>query len=333
VPEPAGGEPLLLGASDVERALTLDVAFASQREAFLSLARGEAVAPDKLTLPGAPGTAWTLCYAARTAPEGGVVVKVVAVAEHNPARGLPMVTGVVLATDAATGRLAAIMDGTSITTLRTAAASAVAVAALATDDAAELAVIGSGVQAVAHVHAIARVRPLRRVRLWSPNPRHRHETASRLNAALEAAVVAVGSAAEAVKGAAIVATCTHSATPVVAGDWIEPGCCVVSVGSYDRDRAEVDDRLLQRAGVIAVDDPAYALRYGGPIIGGIERGVITRDDLVALGDILAGSARGRRAPTDITFFNSVGIGAQDAAAAWAVVRRARELGLGRPIAW
>jgi ornithine cyclodeaminase/alanine dehydrogenase-like protein (mu-crystallin family) len=107
----------------------------------------------------------------------------------------------------------------------------------------------------------------------------------------------------------------------------------VSVGSYERDRAEVDDRLLQRAAVIAVDDPAYALRYGGPIIGGIERGVITRDDLVALGDILAGCARGRRAPTDITFFNSVGIGAQDAAAAWAVVRRARELGLGRPIAW
>ena len=184
--EPAGGEPLLLGTSDVERALTLDVAFASQREAFLSLARGEAVSPDKLTLPGAPGTAWTLCYAARTAPEGGVVVKVVGVAKHNLARGLPMVNGVVLATDAATGRLAAIMDGTSITTLRTAAASAVAVAALATDNAAELAVIGSGVQAVAHV------RPLRLVQLWSPNPRHRHETASRLDAALEAAVVAVG---------------------------------------------------------------------------------------------------------------------------------------------
>src|SRR5437764_940081 len=182
VHEPAGGEPLLLGTSDVERALTLDVAFASQREAFLSLARGEAVSPDKLTLPGAPGTAWTLCYAARTAPEGGVVVKVVGVAEHNPARGLPMVNGVVLATDAATGRLAAIMDGTSITTLRTASASAVAVAALATDNAAELAVIGSGVQAVAHVHAIARVRPLRLVRLWSPHPRHRPVTATRLHA-------------------------------------------------------------------------------------------------------------------------------------------------------
>src|SRR3954454_9395704 len=88
------GEPLLLSASDVEQALTLDVAFASQREAFLSLARGEAVAPDKLTLPGAPETAWTLCYAARTAPDSGVVVKVVGVAEHNRARGLPMINGV-----------------------------------------------------------------------------------------------------------------------------------------------------------------------------------------------------------------------------------------------
>src|SRR5437764_10276174 len=181
-PRSQDGSPLLLDATDVERALTLDVAFESQREAFLSLARGEAVAPDKLTLPGAPGTAWTLCYAAGTAPEGGVVVKVVGVAEHNLARGLPMVNGVVLATDAATGRLAAIMDGTSITTLRTAAASAVAVAALATDNAAELAVIGSGVQAVAHVHAIARVRPLRLVRLWSPHPRHRPVTATRLHA-------------------------------------------------------------------------------------------------------------------------------------------------------
>jgi ornithine cyclodeaminase len=144
-----------------------------------------------------------------------------------------------------TGRPAAIMDGMSITTLRTATALAVAVAALATDNAAELAVIASGVQAVAHEHAIARVRPLRLVRLWSPNPGHRHETASRLEATLEAAVVAVGSAAEAVRGAAIVATCTHSATAVVAGDWIDPGYCVVSVGSYDGDRAEVDDQCLK----------------------------------------------------------------------------------------
>ena len=186
--------PLVIGASDVVRLLTPERALASQERAFRALAAGEADLADKVLLEGDPGIATTLVYAARCDPRAGVAAKLVSVAEDNPGRGLPAVTATVLLTDPATGMVAAVIDGTELTTLRTAAAAALSVRELARPDAEVLAVLGSGVQARAHVRAIAGVRRLSDVRIWSPTAAHREAAARELAAQLRASVRTTSSA-------------------------------------------------------------------------------------------------------------------------------------------
>jgi ornithine cyclodeaminase/alanine dehydrogenase-like protein (mu-crystallin family) len=329
---PAGSEPaLLLGRAEVERALSLEMAFESQVMAFMSLAEGEAVVAERKVFRSRSGAGYTVSHAARVTSDAGVVGKLVSVVEENPARGLPTVVGVVTVVDPHTGRLAALMEGTAITTLRTAAASAVAAATLAREPLRRLAVIGSGVQGRAHVRAIAKARQLRQVRVYSRAPEHREQAAADLGAELEIDVRAASSVEDAVRGADVVALCTHSANPVLLGDWVEPGAVVISVGSYSAERREVDDRLLERAARIVVDHRESARAHAGPVIRALEMGLLRPDQLVELGQVLVGEDPGRRDPAEVIFYNSVGIGVQDAAAAWVALQRARQLGLGTPI--
>jgi ornithine cyclodeaminase/alanine dehydrogenase-like protein (mu-crystallin family) len=235
------------------------------------------------------------------------------------------VHAVVTVLDPVTGRLAAVMDGTTVTTLRTAAAGAVAVDALAGPDTADLAVLGSGTQALAHARAIARVRDLKSLRLWSPTPRHRARAAETL-AAEGLPAEPADSAEAAVRGASLVAACTLSTAPVVRGQWLEPGCTVVSVGSFEPTRREVDAEVVRRArdhGAVVVDDPATAAEHAGPVVDALREGLLTPDDLISLGEVLTGRRTARTGPEDVVYYNSVGLGVQDAAAAWAVVEAAK----------
>ncbi|QUH02703.1 ornithine cyclodeaminase family protein [Saccharopolyspora erythraea] len=301
----------------VAEALDVDAAIRSQRLAFESLGRGEAQLAEKVAMRTGDDT--TLSYLSRLSPEHGAVSKLVAVHPGNAAEDLPAISATVLVLDAATGRTVAVMAATALTELRTAAGSAVAADALAPPSADELAVIGSGVQARAHVRAIARVRRLREVRIFSRDPRRRESAAAELSAELGLAVRAVGSAAEAVRSAPVVVTCTLSAQPVVPTDRIEAGATVLSVGSFEPHRREVDELLVRRAGAVVVDDVATAASHAGPVVHALERGDITRDRLRSLGEVLLGRAPGRTSEDEVVFFNSVGLGVQDAAAAHAVL--------------
>jgi ornithine cyclodeaminase/alanine dehydrogenase-like protein (mu-crystallin family) len=328
----AGSEPaLMLRRADVERALSLEMAFESQVMAFMSLAQGEAVVAERKVFQSSVSAGSTLSHVARVASDAGVVANLVSVIEDNPRRGLPVVTGVVSVVDPVTGRLAALMDGTAITTLRTAAASAVAAATLARDPLRRLAVIGSGVQGRAHARAIAKARPLRQVRIYSRDAGRRERAVAELGAELETDVQAASSVLDAVRGADVVALCTNSVNPVLLGDWVEPGAVVISVGSSTAERREVDDQLLERAARIVVDHRATALEHGGPVIRAVQMGLLRPEQLVELGQVLVGEDPGRRDPAEVIFYNSVGIGVQDAAAAWVALQRARDLGLGSPI--
>jgi ornithine cyclodeaminase len=224
---------------------------------------------------------------------------------------LATIHALVIAFDPVTGRPVAAMDGGAVTTLRTAAGSALAVDLLAVPDADVLAVIGSGVQARAHVRAVSRIRRLSDVRVWSPSHR-REQAASELSAELGLPVRAVDSAVDAVTGAGIVATCTLSREPVVRGSWLAAGATVVSVGSFEPSRREVDADVVRRAAAVVVDDPETAAGHAGPLID-------ADVDLVPLGDVVTGLRAPRTSPEDVIFYNSTGLGVQDAAAAWAVV--------------
>ncbi|WP_432193692.1 ornithine cyclodeaminase family protein [Streptomyces sp. bgisy027] len=315
---------LFLTGDQVSRLLGLDAAIASQRAAFTALGADAADLPGKIMHPSRFDDSVVFAYVSRLSADTGAVAKIGSVNPGNAASGLPTVHAVVTVLDPVTGRLAAVMDGTAITTLRTAAASAVAIDVLSTRDSADLALLGSGTQALAHARAVARVRELKSVRLWSPTPRNRARAARQLTAELGLAVEAVGTAEEAVTGASLVAACTLSTTPVVRGEWLAPGCTVVSVGSFEPGRREVDDAVLLRAASVVVDDPATAAEHAGPVVHALREGVLAPEDLVALGAVLTGKSFPRSGPGDIVHYNSVGLGIQDAAAAWAVVEAARK---------
>jgi len=306
---------LLLSAADVHAVFDVGTAIESQRAAFGALGRDEALLAPRALLPAGDDVAF--CYLSRL-PGTGPVAKFGSVNAGNPGRGLPSVHAMVTVLDPEDGTPAAIIEGTSVTTLRTAAASAVAIDHLAAPGASRLAIIGCGVQGRAHVDAIAAVRELSEVRLFS-----------RTSAAAEALAADVGgrvaaSAREAVAGADMVALCTTSEKPVVEGAWLSPGCTVVSVGSFAPDRSEVDGELLAMASAIVVDDVETSLEQAGSIVaGGLSAG-----DLISLGAVVAGLAGARRGAGDIVFYNSVGLGVQDTAAAARIVERARAEGVG-----
>ncbi|MDA3627014.1 ornithine cyclodeaminase family protein [Saccharopolyspora sp. WRP15-2] len=303
--------------ADVAAALGLDTAIASQRLAFESLGRGEAQLAEKVAIRTGDDTA--LSYLSRLSPKHGAVSKLVTVHPGNAERGLPAISATVLVMDPTTGQLVATLQGTALTEIRTAAGSAVAADALAPPGADELAVIGSGVQARAHVRAIARVRGLREVRIYSRGAERREAAAAELAAELGLSVRAVASAEEAVRGAPLIAACTLSAEPVVPTGAVAAGATVISVGSFEHHRCEVDAELVKRAGAVVVDDVDTAAAHAGPIARALERGDVTREQLRTLGEVLVGAAPGRRDATEVVFYNSVGLGVQDAAAAHAVL--------------
>lgn len=318
---------LFLSGDRVTRLLDADTAIASQRAAFTALGDELADLPGKIMHPSRFDDSVVFAYLSRLSADTGTVAKFGSVNPANAAAGLPTIHAVINALDPVTGQLVAVMDGTAVTTLRTAAGSAVAVDALARADSADLAVLGSGTQALAHTRAIARVRDLKSVRLWSPNPERRARAAETLAAELLLPVEAAADAEHAVTGASLVAACTLSTTPVVRGEWLAPGCTVVSVGSFEPTRHEVDSEVVRRAaagGAVVVDDPATAAEHAGPVVTALRDGLLAPDDLIPLGAVLTGRRTARTGPDDIVYYNSVGLGVQDAAAAWAVIDAAQK---------
>ena len=323
--------PLLLGAAEVAKVFDQDTALASQREAFGRLGRGEADLPPRLILPVAADDSFAFCYAARVAPGSGAVSKFGSVNPANAAAGVPTVSATVLALDPGDGRLVAIIEGTTLTALRTSAASALAAALLARPGAATAAVLGPGVQGRGHVRAFAHALGVQEVRLWGRDPRAAERAAAELDLEVRPRVLAAASVAEAVAGADLVATCTGSATPLVEAEQLAPGATVISIGSVAPDRSEVGLGVVAAAGTVVVDHPPAALDHAGPVIQALAAGLLREADLVGLGEVVAGRHPGRRSPDELVFYNSLGLGVQDAAAAWAIVERARALGVGERV--
>ena len=323
-------EFLGLSAADVSELLTVDLAIESQRKAFRNLASGEAILPERLLLNGAEDSV-SFCYAARLDAHAGAVCKFGSVNPGNGDHGLPTISALVTVLDELTGLPVAIMDGTSVTTIRTSAASAVAVEALARPGSNRLAVIGSGVQAAAHVRAIARVLELTDVAMWSRDQLACEGLVRTLNGEYDFTVVAANYAAAAVNNADVIATCTSSIEPVLESSWVKDGATVISVGSFAPDRCEIPQDFVARAFAVVVDHAATAKEHAGPIVRALAAGTLRADDLIELGDVLIGEKVARTNADQVIYYNSVGVGIQDAAAAQAVLAAARATGQGQRI--
>jgi ornithine cyclodeaminase/alanine dehydrogenase-like protein (mu-crystallin family) len=308
----------VIDSSEVRRRLDLDAAYRSQVEAFRCLGTGVADLPDRLLLAGTGADAVAFCYAARLRPGTGAVCKFGAVAAGNPLRGLPSVYALVLALHPVTGAPVATLDGAALTELRTAAASALAVDRLARDGAGTLAVIGCGRQGRAHARALAHRRRYRRIVLSDHTPEHTAAAAAEL---ADLPVDIAPTLRAAVASADVVVACTTSRTPVWPPGWLRRGATVVSIGSFEPNRCEIDPGVVAGADRVVVDHRAIALRQAGTVMAAVGAG-LDPESIVELGAVVAGDLPVRQGPDEIIFYNSVGLGVQDAAAVWAVLEPA-----------
>jgi ornithine cyclodeaminase/alanine dehydrogenase-like protein (mu-crystallin family) len=320
---------LVLSAEDVHRALPMAAAIESQKRAFVALAQGQAELPLRTPVAMPAENAVALFMPARVGAEVGA--KIVSLFPRNPARGLPLLHGVVILLDARTGQPAALMDASYLTALRTGAVSGLATDLLAAPEARTAAVIGTGVQAATQLLAVCAVRPIHQVRVFSRDPQHVTTFIDRMRTEVPATLVAAASSAEAVRDADVVCTATTSATPVFDGRDLRAGAHVNGIGSYTLQAQEVDTETVRRAGRVVVDSRTAALAEAGDVVLPLRAGVIAEADLIELGAVASGRHAGRTSPEAITFFKGVGIAVQDVAVGGEVLRQAQERGLGTEI--
>ncbi|MFJ2754772.1 ornithine cyclodeaminase family protein [Nocardioides sp. NPDC087217] len=309
----------ILSATDVRSIFTPELALESQREAFTRLGAGEAVQPPRLLVPG-PDESVSFCYSSRIAPDAPAVSKFGSVNPSNAARGLGAVHSVITVLDAETGAPRAIINGDSVTGLRTSAATTLAMQQVA-PDARSVLVVGTGAQARAHLAAFSVTHPDADLWIFGRNP------AAATEIAAEHGATATADLEEAVRTADIVVLCTSSLTPVIEDAWVTDGTTVASVGSFAPDRVELPPSLLSRSRVV-VDHRPSALTDSGPVVEAVASGSVDADRIVDLGSLLIGSASlDGRSGGPVTYL-SVGVGIQDAAAAAVILTAAEERGVG-----
>ena len=324
-------EVLVVDAAGVARALPMAECVEVMEEALASLARGEAAMPlrQMAELPGG-----NLLASMPAMIPAGAAVKVITVFPGNAGTGIESHQGAVLLFEPEHGSLVTIADAGAVTAIRTAAVSAVATRALARDDAGDLAILGSGTQARTHLEAMRAVREVRRVRAWSRNALRAMEFAARESERTGLSVEPAPSARDAVEGADIICTVTAASEPILEGAWLSPGAHVNAVGYSGPIGREVDTEAVRRSRLY-VDRRESALTEGGDVAIPVAEGAIGEDHIVGeLGEVLAGTAPGRTSPDDITFFESLGLSVEDAAAVVRIhaVAAARGIGVRVPFA-
>ncbi len=321
--------PILLSESDVRLLLPMEKLIEAMREALAGFSSGRVTQPLRSVIQVDGNPSFLGLMPALTREPAALGAKIVTVFGANAAAGLPTHLATIVLLDPATGELLAILDGRYITEARTAAVSAVATDLLALEDAGTLAIIGTGVQARSHLDAIARVRPLRDVRIWSRDPEHSASFLEEMQPRCSAPIRPADSARAAVEHASIVVLVTSSAEPVVQNAWVADGAHVCAVGACRPDQREMDGPLVAR-GRLFVDARAAALAEAGDVLLAIEEGSIGADHIAGeIGEVVAGRVPGRRTRNQVTIFKSLGLAVEDIAAAHLAYERATERGLGR----
>jgi ornithine cyclodeaminase/alanine dehydrogenase-like protein (mu-crystallin family) len=304
---------------EVATRLTYDVCIPIVRDAMIAFSRGETkqLLRSILTLsegrmfgvmPGALGT---------QEPFGA---KIISVFQGSAALGRQSHQGLILLFDPDTGAPVCVVHAGEVTAIRTAAASAVATEALARPEAKRLSLIGCGEQAVTHLRAMAKVRPLESVVVWGRSIERARAFVQRMQGEEDFPITVSASVEEAVAEADIICTITSATEPILKGAWVRPGAHVNVVGSSYAGPVEVDNDLVVRSRFIA-DSREGILRQGAEFLRAKEAGLIGDDHIVAeIGEVLMGKIEGRRSSEEITVYKSIGHVVQDLASAWALYR-------------
>ena len=328
---------LILTADDVRKALPMRDAIEAMKSAYASLSGGRAVVPLRTRLPVPPHEGLSLFMPAYVQTETGeaLAVKIVSLFPENPKRGLAFIQAAVLVLEADTGRALALMEGSSLTAIRTGAGSGAAIDILARPNSRVLAVFGAGAQGRTQTEAACTIRALETVWVYDASAEQSKKFAAEMagRGPIPKDVRVAENPTQAVEDADIICTATTSSVPVFADRDLKRGAHVSAVGSYTPEMQEVPAETVQRARVV-VDSRSATLAETGDLVKPMQAGLYTEKHIYAeLGEIVLGRKAGRQSDEEISYFKSVGVAVQDAMAAQLALKNADKMGIGQIVNW
>ena len=313
--------PIFITESQVAELFTMQDAVNAVEQAFIARSRGEAHNESRRRLPTGSG-AYNVMFASWPGHQ-------IAGLKSYPG-GAGGISFHVLLYDTSTNSLTAVIEANRMGQIRTGAASGVATKYMARENADTVGIIGSGYQAETQLAAIAHVRKLREVKVFSRSEENRNRYAHRMSEALGIDVRAVSSAEDAANSD-IIATITNSQQPVLLGEWLRPGTHINAAGNNSWLKREIDTRAITACDIVAVDDVEQAKSECGELMRAADIGRFSWDLAVPIHQIVGGKVSGRDSDSQITLFESQGLALEDIAACERIVKLARDNGIGLPL--
>lgn len=318
-----------LSREDVVRALPMADAIEAMKSAYGQLSAGQADMPLRGRVAG-KNDGITLVMPAHLQESAHLGVKIVSVFPKNTQQNLPIIHAMVLALDAETGQALALLEGGSLTAIRTGAGAGAATDILAREDSSVVGIIGSGVQAKTQLEAVCSARDIKLAYVYSPTRANAEAFMSEMvtQSWSPDTIIVADSPEEAIREADIVCAATTSTSPVFDGSQLKAGTHINGVGSYRLDMIELDAITMQKS-LIVVDSYEAVMEEAGEIVAAMKNGAIPEDGIHAeLGEIINGKKSGRENDEQITFFKSVGVAVQDAISAHIALQNAEREGIG-----
>jgi ornithine cyclodeaminase len=328
---------LILTADDVRKALPMRETIEAMKRAYASLSDGKAEVPLRTRLSVPPQDAVSLFMPAYVQAEGGdaLAVKVVSLFPGNPERqpALPFIQAAVLVFDPQTGQTMALIEGSSLTAIRTGAGSGAAIDLMARPESKVVAIFGAGAQGRTQLEAACSVRQIEKAWVFDTSGERAkafvQELAGKGDIPNELQVAT--NSAQALSEADIICTATTSNTPVFKDAELKPGAHISAIGSYTPEMQEVPAETVARA-LVVVDSRSATLAETGDLLIPMQAGLFGEEHIsVELGEIVLGRKSGRQSSEQITYFKSVGVAVQDAMAAQLALQNARQLKLGTEV--
>lgn len=326
---------LILNAEEVRQALPMKQVIAAMKGAYASLSDGTAVVPLRTRLQIPSHDAVSLFMPAYVKSDTGeaLAIKVVSLYPNNPSRGLKYIQAAVLVLESDTGRAIALLEGSTLTAIRTGAGSGAAIDLLARKDSRVVAIFGAGAQGRTQLEAACNTRDIETVFVFNSSPDKASAFAEEMagHNSIPKDIRVAHIPREAIENADVICTATTSSKPVFEDQDVRPGTHISAVGGYTPEMQELPVETVSRARIV-VDSYATVMDEAGDIVQAIRAGAIQESNIHAeLGEIVLGKKTGRLSDDEITFFKSVGNAVQDAVAAQLALQNARKMNLGKEV--
>ncbi|MCW8409035.1 ornithine cyclodeaminase family protein [Legionella sp. PATHC035] len=313
----------LLSLEEVKQSITMSQAIMAMENAFIQLAKQQVKLPLRTGMTIEEEEALTLTMPAYLAQDKALGLKVASIFPKNSARNKPSITGFIMLLDASTGEPQALMDAGYLTALRTGAVSGLATQYFAAEHASHAAIIGSGVQAETQLQAVATVRDIKQVSVWSRNIKSAEQFATKF--ANQYTINVYDHLSSAVKDADIICTATASTEPLIHLQDLQPHVHINAIGSHTPKMREISDNVLKHS-VVIVDQLSAVMAEAGEIISAVQQNQIKQEDIIEIGNWLM--LKQPNYKNQITVFKSVGLSIQDVSVASVVYQNAVHKNLG-----